>query len=234
MLEKFERKEIKYLITIKQYLEIKKLLEIHMKPDTYHKSTIKNIYYDTNNYLLIRKSIEKPKYKEKLRIRSYGIKSYDDYVFIELKKKYDGIVYKRRIKMKYKDAIAFLNNSLADNEIQVLKEIKYFIKYYDEISPKIMLTYDREAYKETDSNFRLTFDSNILWRDNDIDLTKECYGNKILSDNQIIMEAKSSMGFPKWFVDFLSTNKIYKISFSKYGNVYKEMKFNKIEEKIIC
>ncbi len=223
MLEKFKRQEIKYLVTLEQYRLLQETMKEYMVQDVFHKSVIKNIYYDTPDYLLIRRSIEKPKYKEKLRIRSYGIKTKDEMVFIELKKKYNGVVFKRRMELKYSDALLFLDKKIELDKSQITKEIKYFIDYYQNLSPKIMLTYERESYKSLAEVLRITFDFNIMWREYDIDLTKECYGSKILNDNLVIMEIKTENGYPKWLVDFLSSNKIYKTSFSKYGNVYKNI-----------
>lgn len=230
MADKFERKEIKYLITIKQYNLLKQVMVNYMVPDQYFKSVIKNIYFDTNSFILARRSNEKPVYKEKIRIRSYGIKSDEEKVFIELKKKYKGIVYKRRIQMKYRDALLFLAGQTHLNNSQIGNEIKYFIQYYQFLVPKVMLTYQRLSYKGIDSNLRITFDYDILWRDYDIDLTKACYGEKIIGDDLMILEIKTEQGYPRWLVDFLNDHHIYKTSFSKYGNVYKNIMI-KGEEK---
>lgn len=104
----FKRHELKYLITAEQREYIEKAICEYMMPDEYGESTICNIYYDTDNYRLIRRSIEKPMYKEKLRLRSYGKSADDKTVFLELKKKYDGVVYKRRISLPCKDAVDFM------------------------------------------------------------------------------------------------------------------------------
>lgn len=232
-IENFKRQELKYLITIKQYNMMKKHILEYVNPDKYHESTISNIYYDTPNFLLIRKSIEKPKYKEKLRIRCYGIKSLDDEVFIELKKKYNGIVYKRRVKMKYSDALNFLAGDTIEEE-QVLKELRYFAKFYTGLAPKVVLSYERESYySKDDKALRITFDKKILWRDYDIDLTKGSYGSEILPSGYVLLEIKTVNGYPTWLNQFLSENKIYKQSFSKYGNVYmKLLEKQNMEEKV--
>ena len=234
MIQKFERQEIKYLISIKDYNILKKEINKYMIKDHYHKSIIKNIYYDTHNFLLIRRSIEKPVYKEKLRIRCYGINDINDEVFLELKKKYKGVVYKRRINLSYKDAIDFLNHKNINNNSQMLKEIDYFINFHKDICPKVMLTYERESFKSVDDNIRITFDYNIIYRDYDLDLLKPIYGDKILDDNLLVMEVKTNLGYPMWLSNILSKLKIYKTSFSKYGNAYKRliMKFN--EREMIC
>ena len=93
----FKRYELKYLLTPAQRDAVLLGIAPYMQLDRYGHTTIRNIYFDTGDYRLIRRSIEKPAYKEKLRVRSYRLVGSDDTVFVELKKKYDGVVYKRRI-----------------------------------------------------------------------------------------------------------------------------------------
>ena len=227
----FKRHELKYIISLNQMNSLIQILELYMNEDKYFKSTIRNIYYDTPNYLLIRTSIEKPEYKEKLRIRSYKTVNKDDEVFVELKKKYKKIVYKRREILPYNSARLFLDKKVRPNDLQITKEIEYTLNYYQDLKPTIFLSYDRLAYiGKEDLNFRITFDRNIMWRDYDIDLSKEAYGDLILDQDLVLMEVKTVMGLPRWLLDFLGENKIYKVSFSKYGNVYKEI-INKEKEK---
>ena len=219
----FKRSELKYLITLEQMQSLKNVLEIYMEKDKYFKSTIRNIYYDTPSYLLIRTSLEKPDYKEKLRIRSYKKVNDSDDVFIELKKKFKKIVYKRREVLSYNAAKQFLNQKVIPNDLQITNEIAYTINYYQTLKPTIFLAYDRLAYiGKEDKNLRITFDSNIIFRNYDIDLSKDVYGTKLLDDNLVLLEIKTLMGLPRWLLDFLGENKIYKQSFSKYGLVYRK------------
>ena len=232
MAQVFKRYELKYLFTSKQVNDFLNVLNNYTKPDIYHKSSIRNIYYDTPTFLLIRKSIEKPEYKEKLRVRTYQTIDNDQEVFVELKKKYKSVVYKRRVTLPYSKAISFLNKEDIDESSQVINEIKYVLDFYDDLHPMIFLSYERESYVGLeDSNFRITFDKNIIWRDYDVDLTKDIYGENILNDDLVLVEIKTNTGYPKWLVDFLSENKIYKTSFSKYGNVYSKIVNNKGERK---
>lgn len=227
----FKRHELKYIISLDQMDSLIKIIELYMNEDKYFKSTIRNIYYDTPNYLLIRTSIEKPEYKEKLRIRSYKTVNKDDEVFVELKKKYKKIVFKRREILPYNSARLFLDKKVRPNDLQITKEIEYTLNYYQDLKPTIFLSYDRLAYiGKEDLNFRITLDRNIMWRDYDIDLSKEAYGDLILDQDLVLMEVKTVMGLPRWLLDFLGENNIYKVSFSKYGNVYKEI-INKEKEK---
>ena len=193
-----------------------------MNSDEYGKSTICNIYFDTPDFLLIRRSIEKPVYKEKLRLRSYGTPTSDSTVFIELKKKYRKVVYKRRISLSERDAMSFLVDRNPVCEGQISNEINYFLDHYEGVAPAVFLSYEREAfYGKTDHDLRITFDSNILWRDSDLSLCKGVYGAPLLDQGQVIMEIKVAAAMPMWLVKFLSENKIYKTSFSKYGTAYK-------------
>lgn len=196
-----------------------------MEPDEFGKSTIRNIYYDTPNKLLIRRSIAKPEYKEKLRVRSYKQVKENSKVFIEVKKKYKGIVYKRRMALEEKTAKSYLSGNLSLlDESQISKEIDYLMTYYKNLEPAIFLAYDREAYfNREDSSFRMTFDENLIIRDYDMSLSSPVYGEADMLKGKIVLEVKTVLGMPQWLLDFSSENKIYKASFSKYGNAY--MKF---------
>ena len=174
----FKRYELKYMLTQSQKAAVLKALEPYMALDKYGRTTIRNIYMDTENYRLIRRSIEKPAYKEKLRIRSYRQASDEDAVFVELKKKYDGIVYKRRIALPLMKATDWVCEGRALPETtQISREIDYFMSFYGKLKPTVFLSYEREAYyQKGGGNFRVTFDENILYRQKDIDLRCPAYG----------------------------------------------------------
>ena len=196
-----------------------------MIPDEHGESTICNIYYDTPDFRLIRRSLEKPVYKEKLRLRSYGTASKDEKVFLELKKKYKGIVYKRRISLNCDEAQDTLENGerLTENS-QIAKEINYFLDFYGDIFPAVYLCYDRTAYfGADDSDLRITFDRNIRWRTEDIDLKVEPYGEQILDRGYSLMEIKAAGSMPLWLAELLAQGGIKQISFSKYGMAYMTM-----------
>ena len=192
-----------------------------INPDKYGKTTIKNIYFDTENYLLIRRSIDKPIFKEKLRIRAYGDTTPEGTVFIEIKRKFNSVVYKRRIALPKKEALAYFQNRGSIKDTQIAREIDYFVKFYGGLLPAVFLSYDREAYYSVDSNdFRITFDKNILARQSDFSLCSPAYGEAVLPQEKVLMEIKCSGGIPLWMTNVLSRHKIYKTSFSKYGTVY--------------
>ena len=214
----FERKEIKYLLSNEQYLTIMDYVNSHMEPDKYGKSTIQSLYFDTATDLLVRTSIDKPYYKEKLRLRSYGIASMNDNVFLEIKKKYAGIVYKRRINILQSDVKRFLEGKL-NLDTQIGKELNYFRDYYKTLRSSTLLIYDREAYFE--GNLRVTFDHNIKYRKFDLTLDKGFYGNNLIDPTQVLMEIKVNGAMPFWLVKALEMANAYMTSFSKYGLSYK-------------
>ncbi|MBQ9901824.1 MAG: polyphosphate polymerase domain-containing protein [Clostridia bacterium] len=225
----FERYEIKYLLTNSQKRSVMNAMEKYMKPDEYGKSTICNVYYDTPDYYLIRHSLEKPVYKEKLRVRSYGTAASRDNVFVELKKKYQDVVYKRRITLPEREAMFYLgSDAYGGLDGQIGSEIDYFRFFYRELAPKVFISYDREAfYDREDDSFRVTFDENILWRDRDLSLTKGPYGKKILPPDTSLMEVKTSGGIPLWMTSVMSENGIFKTTFSKYGRAYNALAKNR-------
>lgn len=222
MEKSFKRHEIKYLITINQYINLMDYLSDKVEKDVFYKSTIYNVYYDTDNFELIRKSIEKPFYKEKLRIRSYNKPTLDSSVYVELKKKYDHIAYKRREKIAYK---YILNNSFLEGaETQIDKEIKYFNDFYGGLSPKMFLSYEREAYYfKTDKQIRITFDTNIKYRTENVNLLPSISDIKLLPNNFVLMELKVPFSIPYDLAKYLSSEKIFKTPFSKYGTAYKQI-----------
>lgn len=222
MEKSFKRHEIKYLITINQYINLMDYLSDKVEKDVVYKSTICNVYYDTDKFELIRKSIEKPINKEKLRIRSYDKPTLDSSVYVELKKKYDHIVYKRREKIAYK---YILNNSFLECvETQIDKEIKYFNDFYGGLTPKMFLSYERGAYYfKTDKQIRITFDTNIKYRTENVNLLPSISDIKLLPNNLVLMELKVPFSIPYDLAKYLSSEKIFKAPFSKYGTAYKQI-----------
>ena len=218
----FQRHELKYLLTRTQQHRILDIMKHHMAPDQYGLTQIRNIYYDTDNFRLIRHSLDKPVYKEKLRIRSYNPCNDKDTVFVELKKKYDGIVYKRRLTMPYSEATAWLAGKHSNiPPSQIGREINYFLDFYQQLKPVVFLSYQRQAWYGLDgSDFRVTFDYDITARQDRLHLSEDCSGLSILADDYVLMELKTSSGIPLWMTNVLSENQIYKTSFSKYGTAY--------------
>ena len=220
MAEFFKRVEKKYELTTSEYLYVKRKIKEKMIEDEHGKSTILNIYFDSENYDLIRHSISKPVYKDKIRLRSYNTPKLDTNVFLEIKRKYEGVVSKRRINIKLKDFYNFLN---LKNEGQVESELLYYFDLYN-LREKMFLSYDRVAYyMKDDRNFRLTFDNNIIARNYDLNLESGVYGDYILDKDKYIMEVKTTGAIPLWFVEILNEIEAKPCNFSKYGEAYTKL-----------
>ena len=220
-----KRYEMKFILTKDQLVAFKSALEGHMVVDKYGKTSIASIYYDTPNYQLIRTSIEKPLFKEKIRLRSYGLAKANDTVYLELKRKAEGVVYKRRVKTDESNANHFLNHELdaLDSCNQIAKELLYFRNYYKILEPKIMIIYDRTSYEELNGDIRLTIDESPRYRTYDLNHHTSMDGNLLLEPGSAILEIKVQQNMPLWLTNILSENKIYKSSFSKVGMAYQLM-----------
>lgn len=220
--EIFKRYEKKYLLSEQQYQRFMEKMAAYIVPDEFFKSTICNIYYDTPDFRIIRSSLEKPVYKEKLRLRSYGVPEAGDKVFLELKKKYEGIVYKRRVPMILSAAESYMNSNLyGGSKTQILKEIDWFKKFYGNLVPAVVLCYDRCAYKVAeDEGLRITFDERIRWRRERLELSAGSDGEELLKANQHLMEVKIPEAIPLWLARIFDELQIQMTSFSKYGSVY--------------
>lgn len=227
----FKRYELKYLLSEEQKTLLMDAMSQHMAMDQYGRTIIRNLYFDTESYRLIRHSMEHPVYKEKLRIRSYALAAPDGQVFVELKKKYDHIVYKRRLTMPQDDALSWLsgNKQLAP-PCQIGQEIDYFRRYYGDLHPTVFLSYAREAWYSLDgSDFRVTFDDDILCRQDGLSLSNTPGGTSLLPAGKTLMEIKTSGGIPLWMTHLLTENHIYKTSFSKYGTAYEKLIYPKLQ-----
>jgi hypothetical protein len=218
----FERVEKKYFLTPQQYTAFRQSLAPYVRADAYGEYTICNLYYDTDDYRLIRASIEKPVYKEKLRVRSYGVPAADDAVFVELKKKFDGVVYKRRITSTPRAAQMLLHGVRpTGTQSQIQREIEYFQQFH-RLSPKVFIAYDRQAFQGTENSaLRITFDRNMRYRLDRLDLMAGDDGAPILQTDDILMEIKIPGACPLWLTHLLTEYGIYVTSFSKYGECYR-------------
>ena len=229
----FQRIEVKYLLDDMQYTELRKRLEGMAEVDSYGKTSILNIYFDTPDYKLIERSLEKPVYKEKLRLRTYGVADDDTNAFIEIKKKYKGVVYKRRISMPYAKAIDYLvGGKRPEERSQISDEIDYFLKYYKGIRPAMAISYDRIAMAGTkDPDLRITFDTNIRWRTDKLSLKEGNVGKDILLPGQHLMELKIAGAMSIELAKILDELNIRKTSFSKYGKGYVDYMYGEDAEE---
>jgi SPX domain protein involved in polyphosphate accumulation len=228
-IEVFNRYEMKYKLNNEVYHRLIPKLLNYMEEDAHSEGNefykICNVYYDTTDNYLIRKSIEKPIYKEKLRLRCYGEVGMDDRIFIEIKKKYNGIVNKRRTVLTLAEAYQFLETKQIPKykpymNAQVINEVHYLINSFS-LVPSLYLSYDRCAmFGKADKDFRITFDKNILTRRYDMGLEYGSYGEPLLETGTWLMELKINKATPLWLSEILSECKIYPASFSKYGTEY--------------
>ena len=224
----FYRFEKKYLLTRFAYRRLQNLLVGRMVQDEYGLYTISSVYFDTDAYDIIRTSVQRPIFKEKLRLRWYGEPGGQCPMFWELKRKYHGKVYKRRIPAQPGNASRLLKPAgMQAGDGQIAREVDWFVQRYAPV-PKLLLAYDREAFvSPIDAGLRVTFDHNIRWRDADFSLSRGSYGTPLFPDDRVLMEVKACGNLPKWLSDLLAAEKLYPSSFSKYGTWYEQVYLQK-------
>ena len=216
-----KRYEMKYIVDQDQAAYFLKALEGHMQADRFGKTSIASLYYDTPDRRLINASIEKPDFKEKIRLRSYGLAADDSPVFLELKRKAFDIVYKRRIQSVIPEVDRFFKGEDGIfGEGQISRELQYFKNLYRDLQPACLIIYDRTAYFEPDGDLRLTIDNSPRYRTDAMELTRSMDGQLLLPKGQSILEVKVQDAMPLWLSKILDDAHIRKSSFSKYGEAY--------------
>ena len=217
----FKRVEKKYLITETQYELLFQRIGMHLEPDEYGRSTVMSLYLDTPDHRIIRNSLEAVDYKEKLRMRSYGTAKADSTVFLELKKKIGGVVYKRRAAMTLAEAERYLHTGIKPFESQIMSEIDWAMRLYGRPKGAMMIACEREAwFDEEHPDLRLTFDRNIRCRETDLRLDRGSAGISLLPKDAVLLEIKTAGAMPLWLANALDTGEILPGSFSKYGAAY--------------
>ena len=212
-------------MTKEQYEEIKRTIQDYMIEDEHGKSTVCNIYFDSSFYELISHSITKPFFKEKIRLRSYNIPDATTPVFLEIKRKCDDIVSKRRIQMSFENFENYMRNrnSIDIQNLQIKAELDYYFDRYN-LRPTMYISYEREAFYQKDNmDFRITFDSSVIAREYDLNIASQNYGASILERDKYIMEVKTLGAMPLWLVKKLSQLQIMPCGFSKYGEAYTQL-----------
>ena len=216
----FSRMEKKYIITPEKKELLLSLMGGRLRPDPHGRSTISSLYLDIPDFRIIRRSLDREVYREKLRIRSYG----GEKVFFEIKKKYKGTVYKRRESMTYREAMEYVLGGGLPKTSQIMREIDYLIKFYNAPRPVMLVSYERDAYFIADEdNLRITFDTDVRYRSYDLDLERGTFGKTITDADTVIMEIKTEGAMPLWLARILSETKTYPCRFSKYGRSYTDM-----------
>ena len=221
----FQRLEQKYLLDEPLYMTIRNEFSAHMTQDQYGNSQISSVYFDTPSHQLIRQSLEKPAYKEELRLRCYGTPAPQVSAFVELKKKYKGTVYKRRVEMPLQEAEAYLYRGCRPGkDCQILREVDYMRRFYGGLVPSVYIGYERLAlYSLEDPNLRVTFDWNLLWRSQNLHLGADSADRPLLSEKQFLMEIKLAGAMPMWMVTLFDKYQVFPTSFSKYGTAYQKI-----------
>ncbi len=218
----FQRVEKKYMLTREQYEYLVQAIKPYMHVDRYGETEIRNIYFDNCDDELIESSLRKPAYKEKLRLRSYGTPKSDSTVFFEIKKKYRGIVYKRRVSMKLNEAYRYINGGSLPEHLEgnIPAEIDYMVRRY-RLAPKAFISYKRVAWAgNADPDLRITFDRDITSRYDDTRLESQAPGHKVLDPDAVLMEIKIPGAMPLWLAHVLSEKNIFPHSFSKFGTAH--------------
>ena len=228
----FKRVEKKYRLSEETYNRLLENIRDRLLPDPHGVSTICSLYLDTPDFLLIRNSIEAISYKEKLRLRSYGAPSDDSRIFFEIKKKLKGVVYKRRVAMRYNEVKNYINGGAPPFDSQIMREIDYAMSFYGYPAPKVCILSEREAYYSKENpDLRLTFDTNIRYRYDFPTPESISEGTHIIGDGEHLLEIKTGGGMPLWLSCALAEDQIYPISFSKYATAYRDIiSNNKISE----
>ena len=217
----FKRIEKKYILSERQYEDLFQRIGSHLRPDEFGRSTVMSLDLDTPDHRIIRNAIEAVDYKEKLRLRSYGTAAADSTVFLELKKKFKGVVYKRRTAMTLSQAEAYLWQGEKPFESQIMSEIDWAMKLYNRPKPAMMIICEREAwFDDAHPDLRLTFDRNIRCRENDLRFRRAAIGTGLLPENTVLLEIKTAGAMPLWLAGALDAEKILPGSFSKYGSAY--------------
>lgn len=222
----FRRVEKKYRMSTELYAEFLEEIRPFLQPDRYGKSTVCSLYLDTPDRILIRNSLdakgaEKATYKEKLRIRSYQVPSAETKVFLEIKKKYKGVVYKRRESTTWGKALRYLETREKPLPSQIMEEIDYAMSYYGQVGPSMLVACEREAYVlKENPNLRITFDTMIRARDRQLSLSEGCHGTLILPEDQVLMEIKTDGAMPLWLAHALDEYQLFPTPFSKYGRAH--------------
>ena len=230
-----KRYELKYSLNSEQLQYFMDHISHYMKVDKYGLTSIASIYFDTPDYRLINKSIEKPKYKEKLRLRGYGIVAPGKPTFLEVKRKCESIVYKRRIALSETEAFELIASKEAKEKTQISRELEAFMETYKNLEPKYMIIYDRLAYYQDNSDLRITIDMNPRYRTNDLNLHTSMEGKPLIEEGGAILEVKVQHSVPLWLSAILSEGKIYQTSFSKVGTAHKiEMKKKQYQKLNTC
>ena len=223
MEENFARVETKYMLTLPQAEILQQgLFRRGFRRMNFGSPRVQSLYYDSSDYRLIRASLERPAYKEKLRLRAYGDSGGLSKGYVEIKKKYNGVVYKRRTAMGLQEVSeALCLGRLPAEAGQVGREASWMLQHYG-LVPAAVITYDRDAwFCETDPGVRITFDRNLSFRRRFLDLNACVPGLPLLREDLRLVEIKTNGTCPLWLARLLYEASAQRTHFSKYGLAYR-------------
>lgn len=234
MEESFARVETKFMLTPDQEEAIEAgLCRRGFSRTDFGSPAVQSLYYDTPDHRMIRDSLERPLYKEKLRLRAYGPPGAQSTSFVEVKKKYDGVVYKRRVALPLRDAYDGLSREcLPEDAGQVGREALWLVKHYG-LVPSVVIAYDRHAwFNAREPGVRITFDRNLAFRNHDLDLTSQAENTVFTRPDQRLMEIKTGGTYPLWLTRLLWDTRVKRIHYSKYGYAYQHYIQNRNSESM--
>ena len=221
MKETFQRKELKYLLDAPSLYRLREAVSRHLLPSEFGTSQVNSLYLDTRERSVIARSVEKPLYKEKLRIRWYrsGSLATASEAFVELKKKHKGIVYKRRLAVSPQTAIGFSRGSGLGGS-QIAREIEAARQRMGDLLPSALVICRRTSFgSDGEGELRITFDEGLRV----LDLFDGGQTVYPLEPGQVVLEVKGANAHPFWLVDALSAERAYPVAFSKYGAFYERV-----------
>lgn len=221
-IETMSRHDIKYIIDEKTVGELRKcLLANNMRKQIHDSDLVVSAYCDTDDFASIRKCIDDPKHKEKIRIRSYGPIGDDDLAYLEIKRKENGLLTKRRVKVRYGDIPGILSGS-QKMQGEFGDELDDFLSRYPNSEPRIRISYERESYKAEDesSDLRVTLDHDIRYKVGKGIRLDGSDGTCLMSPRRYIIEIKTLGETPKWLDMFFKSRSLKPRSYSKYAKAY--------------
>ena len=228
-IRKFNRFELKYLISYDTSQRLQQDLKKYVIPDSYSKSenglyTLSSLYYDTEDYRFYREKVDWLKYRRKLRVRQYETEkplTDDSIVYVEIKQRVDRVTQKRRVPMTYKEAMDFCNDGIIPphekRDEPVIFELYQFIKQ-NNLKPSCITSYMRNAYFGTDYDtwLRVTFDTNIRYRKKNLNLADKEIWEFMVSPDKVIMEVKANERVPYRLTEMIASYNFRLIRVSKY------------------
>lgn len=228
-IRRFNRFELKYLLTIKHAETFKKALRAYLFPDEHGNGEgrypLTNLYYDSPDFRCYWEKVDGIKFRRKLRIRRYvadealtGVTP----VFVEIKQRLDRVTQKRRIILPYRDAMSLCNDrqypeTFAPDDKTVLDEIYAYLWQYN-LHPVSIVNYERQAFIGTDYDLglRVTFDTSLQYQTHSLLLHEEPSTLPMLPADRVVMEIKVNERIPYWLTEMIAAHNLKLIRISKY------------------